>query len=426
MYTNVDSFYIFTGSSLRGFLEAQKGIVQRVIEKAPGNELLNVSETTYINFILQEYGIQAPTIEFDSIEADGDIEMLIPAKNYIPGFTTQREYVKQIILYYLPFTSSNGAKLFHYTPNQFNPSSLEVCITDHCICFEVVNFDDDKDLIRSEAEQNISKIKEGVEALLKDIELYGVNRDFIEEVLHARKQRLLKNRNLAASLNIPLKKREDMPATYTIPTLQNRKSLVVKPTVSETGYEPEPTLDQVTYQEILQIIHNMGKVFETLPSTYIHKSEEDLRDHLLLFLALWFKEEGSMTGETFSKVGKTDIMYHYKNSNAFVAECKFWKGQAQYLETISQLLSYLTWRDSKAAVIMFVRNKEMSSVLETVKQTTTGHPNYLGFVNEQNISWFNYRFHINNDPNREVKLAVMLYHIPPEYSGRVKHNEENI
>ncbi|MGB0945123.1 MAG: glycosyltransferase, partial [Marinomonas sp.] len=38
----------------------------------------------------------------------------------------------------------------------------------------------------------------------------------------------------------------------------------------------------------------------------------------------------------------------------FIAECKFWKGVDSLLKTISQLLGYLTWRDSKVAVIMSV------------------------------------------------------------------------
>ncbi len=422
MYRSLDSFFIFSGPQVRDFLEERKGIVQRVIENAPENDLLNVSETVYINFLLEQYGIQIPFIDFGGIFAS-DFEARVPSRSYLPGFDTEREYTKQIILYHLPFTPDGETKLFHYAASKFKFTSVEVCIIDNCICFEIVNYDDNRDLILDQAEKNIKIIREGMEALIEDSNLHVLNRAFIEQVLHTRKQKLLKNKNLLASLNVPLKKSENLPGTYTIPTPSNRKPLIVKPVVTEREFKPEPTISQETYQEILQIIHDMGKVFEFLPATYINKGEEDLRDHLLLQLAPRFKDEGSVTGETFSKVGKTDILYRYQNSNAFVAECKFWKGKNQYLDTISQLLSYLIWRDSKAAVVMFVKNKEISSVLETVKQVTPKHPNYLDFVDEQDISWLNYRFHINNDPNREVKLAVMLYHIPSEYSGRVKQSK---
>ena len=124
--------------------------------------------------------------------------------------------------------------------------------------------------------------------------------------------------------------------------------------------------------------------------------------------------EGSATGETFNKSGKTDILLRHEGKNAFIAELKFWRGKKAYLDTISQLLSYLTWRDSKAAVVVFVRNKDFSSVLETVKEATLEHGNYLGFVSEQEEGWFHYRFCINEDRNREVKVSVMLFHLPEQ------------
>jgi hypothetical protein len=60
--------------------------------------------------------------------------------------------------------------------------------------------------------------------------------------------------------------------------------------------------------------------------------------------------EGQATGETFNFQGKTDILIRAQGKNIFIAECKFWKGEKVFLETIDQLLSYLSWRDSKAAI----------------------------------------------------------------------------
>ena len=122
--------------------------------------------------------------------------------------------------------------------------------------------------------------------------------------------------------------------------------------------------------------------------------------------------EGSATGETFNKSGKTDILLRHEGKNVFIAELKYWRGKKAYLDTISQLPGYLTWRDSKAAIVLFVKNKELSPVLNTVKEVTSEHPNYLGFVTEQEEGWYHYRLHINEDKNREVRLAVMLFHLP--------------
>lgn len=86
---------------------------------------------------------------------------------------------------------------------------------------------------------------------------------------------------------------------------------------------------------------------ERHPSTYAGKDEETLRDHFLMILDTHFE---SVTGETFNRNGKTDILIRHEKSNVFVGECKFWRSEKSLIKTIDQLLDYLTWRDSKAAV----------------------------------------------------------------------------
>lgn len=284
-------------------------------------------------------------------------------------------------------------------------------INDGDICFEIINFRDNADEIKRKAEETLQRIKKQGEFSQEQLAKYNNNLELIiEQLFEGKKQRFLTKNKTLESLGVPIKKTDDLPKTYSIPKPNVRKSVNLKPKVTEQGYTPEPTLDQTTYNEILQTIFDLGKVFERYPSTYKDKNEEELRDHILLYLEPRF--EGSATGETFNKTGKTDILIRHENSNVFIAECKFWRGKQSYLDSITQLLKYLTWRDSKVAVIIFVDNKNISSVLETVKEVTPEHTNFLEFTNDNDESWFNYRFHINNNPNRDVKLAVLLFHIP--------------
>ena len=69
----------------------------------------------------------------------------------------------------------------------------------------------------------------------------------------------------------------------------------------------------------------------------------------------------------------------------FIAECKFWNGEKQFLETIDQLLSYLSWRDTKAAVLIFNRNAKFSEVLKKIAESSPKHKFYkraLGNLDE--------------------------------------------
>jgi len=147
-----------------------------------------------------------------------------------------------------------------------------------------------------------------------------------------------------------------------------------------------------------------------VPATYAKFTEEELRDVLLVHLAPRF--EGETSGETFNKGGKTDILIRYEGRNVFVAECLIWNGQAYYLSKISQLLGYLTWRDSKAAIVVFVHNKDFSKVLAAVENAMPRHEQFARLVDRPDSAWTNYVVQLPDDSGREVKVAVLLVHLP--------------
>lgn len=225
-------------------------------------------------------------------------------------------------------------------------------------------------------------------------------------------ERRTKIKNIVQILGIPIRKRKDLPSSYEIPTAQSKRNISLKPQLTDKNENIEYILEDNIYLDILQVLHDYGKGFEQYPSISKGKDEEEIRDHFLFVLQPRYN--WSASGEAFNKLGKTDILIKYEKEIVFIAECKFWHGQKGYLATISQLFDrYLTWRNSKAAVVIFVKSKNFSSVITEVKTVTPNHVNFVRFVNEKDETWLNYTFHINNNPSREVKLAVLLFHIPP-------------
>ena len=151
-------------------------------------------------------------------------------------------------------------------------------------------------------------------------------------------------------------------------------------------------------------------MWERLPSTYAGKDEETLRDHLIMVLEPRF--EISTTGETFNKSGKTDILMRHEGKNVFVAECKFWRGQKQHHKTIDQLLSYLTWRDSKTAIIYFVDTKEIAAPLEAISDSTPSHTCFVAKNGRPEEAWFRYALHLPGDQSRPVHVSILCFHLP--------------
>lgn len=229
-------------------------------------------------------------------------------------------------------------------------------------------------------------------------------RQFFEK----RKAELLKDKGLAASLGFPMKRRQDAPKTFIAPEVR-RKVVTVRPE-TVAPFKPEPALDEKEYAHILKIIEGMTTVMERSPHTFYGMGEEDIRQHYLVQLNGQY--EGQATGETFNHEGKTDILIRSDGRNIFIAECKFWRGEKVLEETVDQLLSYLSWRDTKAALIIFNRNKGLSAVIETAKNAMKAHPQYKRGPEVEGDTRFRYVLANPDDPNREIIVTLMIFDIP--------------
>ena len=404
-------FLSFSNYDISSIIENQEQRVTSNINSQSDDYILNVNKDEYIAHLVSEFTITPLEIHTDQLTVS-TYEAKIPAAHHPSNYHTEpgKSYLKNVIKYHIPF--SGDPNLLKTRASSYALSLPRITIEDKCICFEIINFNFTADKIKQSADDTVNSIVNQNGNTSKDLNSFNSRIESIaNQTFDARKKQLLKKNDLMSSLGVPVRKANDTPEIFSIPVKRTKVILTKsKPVVTEKGYKPEPAMDDTIYLQILDVIHGVGKQFERLPSTYSGKEEEHLRDHMLLILEPNF--EGSSTGETFNKNGKTDILMRHESSNVFIAELKYWRGKKSFLDTISQLLGYLTWRDSKAAVIIFVKNKEFSPVLKTVKETAIEHSNYFRFCSEQEEGWYHYKFHINEDQNREVKLAVMLFHIP--------------
>ena len=152
---------------------------------------------------------------------------------------------------------------------------------------------------------------------------------------------------------------------------------------------------------------------EDLMRRYGYKGlESHTQTHRMLFERL-----AELTGETFNKKGKTDILIKEDNYNLFICECKFWSGPKKLEQTIQQLFDYKTWRDSKTAILLFNKHVKPSTILEKINPTLLAHPNFkseYSFIrdklkNEEIV--FGYIFSHPEDKKREFHLSIILFNI---------------
>lgn len=277
--------------------------------------------------------------------------------------------------------------------------------------------DADGAAVKRQYESDLGQIRSHLQALASSAEQFHRELpNLVRTELRARKSRILAAEGMAASLGVNLRRRGEAPTTFAVP-VKKRKPRIEEVRVASVPFKPEPTLAPEEYEEVLRIMSNMAEVMERSPSAFVEMREEDLRTHFLVQLNGQY--EGQATGETFNFEGKTDIHLRVEAMNVFIAECKFWSGPRDLQKAIDQLLSYLSWRDTKAALIIFNRNANFSEVLATIQQAVPTHPQFKRVVPHHNETSFRYVFGQLNDPNREMIITVMAFDVPTRTKAHV-------
>ena len=381
------------------------------IDGIDGNRLLNTSVDDLCDYFEQEYKIEVPRLDETNIQVDQneakvdvsrDRDRLILDRSrpfYITGTS---------VTFYIQY--KGDANLFKCRPSTFtfNPPRATVSESEIRLSYTLKNHDAAK--VKSSFEHDLSEIRKWLDWIEKDVSPFNLSvRGKARQRIEARREKLLKDQGLAASLGFPLRRRENAPTTYVAPTVRRKVSPIVqKP--SDAPFTPEPTLDMKEYEHILSVISNMVVVMERSPRAFSGMSEEDLRQHFLVQLNGQY--EGQATGETFNFEGKTDILIRVEGKNIFIAECKFWRGPASLREALDQLLGYVSWRDTKTALLIFNREKSFSSVFDKIPEAIKAHPNFKREVSYDSETGFRYIFHHRDDKNKELILTVLAFEVP--------------
>ena len=269
--------------------------------------------------------------------------------------------------------------------------------------------DEDQQRIKDELEQQLRSIRFYVDAQKSQIESFNNTApDLIRRAVQSRRERLKKQDGISDLLGIPIKQKDGAPS---IEPIQVKKAITKPlPPAPDSGYKPEPGITDTDYEYILSVIRHEGRTFETTPGTYFIHDEEELRDIILAHLNGHF--QGGATGETFRRSGKTDIRIEDQERAAFVAECKIWRGQKELNAAVDQLLSYLTWRDCKASIIIFNKhNAKFTELLEKIPESLVSHPNFKREIEHNEDGEWRFVFTSKEDELRQVIINAFAFNI---------------
>lgn len=269
--------------------------------------------------------------------------------------------------------------------------------------------DEAPERLKSQLDEQLNSIRFYLQAQKQQIEKF--NASLLEKILiiiSARRDRIRKHEGLQDIMGIPLRRKEGVPNFA--PMKITRKLVRPLPPPPKSGYKPEPGIAENDYSHILSVIRHEGRTFETTPKTYAVHGEEQLRDILLAHLNGHY--HGDATGEAFRRNGKTDIRIEDDARAAFVAECKIWKGQKELSQAIDQLLGYLTWRDCKAAIVVFNKhNARFSGIIENVSEVFEAHPHFKCVRTTEHAGEWQFDMKSREDEGRQIRVHLFVFNL---------------
>jgi hypothetical protein len=255
--------------------------------------------------------------------------------------------------------------------------------------------------IRADAAKYNAKISEHRERL----------RTSVTQIITDRAKKLNSINKAALAANIHLTPAPDPivipmePKALNMATLQKRQA----------AGAPVAMLAADSADELVNTIRSFALALERQPvlaGALATKDEEALRDILLFILNSQWK--GAVTGETFVGRGKTDLCFRWENADAFIGECKMWNGPKAFTRGIDQLLGYTVWRDTRAGLILFVKNKrDVTAAIESAAECIRSHPNFVktGTAEQEFI------IRSEHDAERHIHLSLITVHVQTHDDG---------
>ena len=238
-----------------------------------------------------------------------------------------------------------------------------------------------------------------------DIRSYNENlTSNVQQLLNKRREKADVFFSFSKALKIPLNLNSSSPNLTPIPLKKPHRANLNEP--KPHAQEQQFYIDDSDFENIIKIIHLCGTALEESAKTFNQFNEEALRDYIKGLLSSHY--ENTVTGETFRRVGKTDIQIQREDKAAFIAECKVWHGIKLFSDAIEQLFCYATWKDTKLSLIIFNKeNKNFAGVQQQIQSWLKENCKSCKQWNSNIWDCVKYR----EDTGRDVRLAVALYDI---------------
>jgi hypothetical protein len=369
----------------------------------PERRLLETDPDALTAYFVEKYDVEVPVLMRDGIVASQHERQV---EVYSTWDQQMRSVPGEAYDFEIPFVGE--ADIFKLRPNPFDFSPPRGVVRKQLLTFTIAERSLTPEAVKAELDAFLASVEKYLAAHRR--QWGGFKQQLASAVraeIDSRRSKLLSQKETALKLSgmgIRLKEKEGDARSYIPPTVKQKVVPQLPPMTPAIA--PEPTLDLKQYETILGLVRGAGRSIEQSSSRTRKLDEESLRDLFLVPLNAHF---GTATGEAFNYQGKTDVLIRHGEGNLFVAEFKIWGGDKRFLATVDQLLGYLTWRDTKTAIVMFNRNASFTAIIEKMRVLIKTHPRYLSGPVTLDETSDRYVFSLPQDSSRKVTVSLLAF-----------------
>lgn len=200
------SFTLFSDGYLDQYLKYQQAQIKEEVRSAAASDL---NQPEYTKKLVERFRVQPGAFHFDKAFAT-HYEKEIPAEYHPQAFIMRsgESYKRQVIVYHIPFDGS--VELLKYVPNTHLLWAEEVMEEKTPegtnICFEVINFSNNSESLKSALEE--FKQKAGTQLGNINGQVQAFNDSLpthVDECVNARKAELDKQKSVLGDLGVPIR-----------------------------------------------------------------------------------------------------------------------------------------------------------------------------------------------------------------------------
>lgn len=399
---------LFSKYELRGTIENHRKKIREEIDAISDERLLATDIQELVDFITEKWALDFPVLGEPEVSNE---RVKMEVGRYGRGYARRGDesFLVDAESFTLEVPFGGDPDLFYHRGNSINMNPPRATITGQKLLYTVTQREPKPEELNQQFDRFLSDIEHNFTWLRGDTEQFNTSiPELVSQIVEERRKRSEVALKATSGLKFKMRSR-DQAGPLSMPV--RRKKVSPRLPDPKKKQPNEPVLSDARYEDILTTLRDMSTVLERSPAAFAGMNEEALRFQFLVPLNGQFETDAR--GEVFNSSGKTDILISENGKNIFIAECKIWRGEEALLATIDQILGYLSWRDTKAAILLFNRNKDFSQVLGKIPTTMRSHSNFVREMDSRSSETeFRYFFKSLSDAQREITLSVLAFDVP--------------